>query len=66
MKKPALDKYDQHFSTYRQVIIQFKLKEWRDENKDMEDNHNPMEGKLSKAILIKNDDNVVESKNSLL
>ena len=32
----------------------------------MEESHNPMEGKLSKAILIKNDDSVVEAKNSLL
>ena len=28
--------------------------------------HNPMEGKLSKAILIKNEDNVIEEKNQLL
>ena len=56
VKKPALDKYDLYFSTFRQFIINFRLKEWREENKDMEDAHNPMEGKLSKAILVKNDD----------
>jgi len=66
VKKPALDKYDLYFSTFRQFIIQYRLKEWREENRDMEESHNPMEGKLSKAILVKNEENVVEAKNQLL
>jgi hypothetical protein len=32
----------------------------------MEDSHNPMEGKLSKAILVKNDDVISDGKNSLV
>jgi len=32
----------------------------------MEESHNPMEGKLSKAVLVKNDDNITEVKNILL
>ena len=32
----------------------------------MEESHNPMEGKLSKAILIKIEENVPEAKNALL
>jgi len=32
----------------------------------MEESHNPMEGKLSKAVLVKNEENIIEAKNSLL
>ena len=34
----------------------FEFQGEREENKDMEDSHNPMEGKLSKAILVKNEE----------
>lgn len=66
VKKSAFDKYDLYFSTFRQFIINHRLKEWREENKDMEESHNPMEGKLSKAILIKNEENEKEGRHSAL
>lgn len=37
VKKPALDKYDLYFTTFRQFIIQYRLKEWKEENRDMEE-----------------------------
>lgn len=61
-KKPALEKYDTYYQTFRQFIVNAKLKEWKEENKDFEEN--AIGSRLDKPILIKIDEHSTELQGS--
>jgi len=55
LKKAALEKYDTYYQAFRLFIVNQKLKEWKEENKDCEDN--AIGSRLDRPILLKVDEN---------
>lgn len=55
LKKPSLEKYDTYYQSFRHFIVNQKLKEWKEENKEFEEN--AIGSRLDKPILIKIDEN---------
>ena len=69
LKRPAFAKYEDYFQRFRQFIINSKFKEWKEENKDLEESEggvNSIEFRLNKAVLQKIEENEGSAKNELL
>lgn len=68
LKKSAITKYDDYFQRLRSFIHSTPFKDWKEENKELEDseNGNPIDLRLNKAVLQKIEENEVVSHPFLL